>query len=184
MFLFLRDRTRVFSDAMRVLHFAPEPALKRVFESHGNLDYVTTDLLMRGVSVRSDICDLIFKDDVFDCVVCSHVLEHVPDDRRAMRELGRVLRPGGFALILVPILRPPGGRTYEDGSIVEPAERLRAFGQEDHVRMYGQDFPARLAEEGFDVEVVAYPQELGAEATSRFGLIENEQLFVCRTERR
>ena len=99
MFLYLRgpDEPLVASPT-RLLHFAPEPALRQVFERYSNIEYVTTDLDMRNVSLHMDITDLLFRDDVFDCVICSHVLEHVEQDRVAMSEIGRVLRPDGFAL--------------------------------------------------------------------------------------
>jgi len=165
MFLYLRNETRIFTEPTRLLHCAPEPALQAVFERHTNIDYVTTDLARSTVSIRMDVEDLLFRDDVFDCVIISHVLEHVPDDHAAMRELARVTRPDGFALILVPILGTPDGRTLEDSSVVDPKERERVFGQDDHVRKYGQDFPERARAAGFDVTDVPYPELLGAEPT-------------------
>jgi len=183
MFLYLRDETRILTGPVRLLHFAPEPALTSVFERHTNIDYVTTDIARSNVSIRMDIEDLLFRDDVFDCVIISHVLEHVPDDHVAMRELARVTRADGFALILVPILGTPDGRTLEDPSIVDPKERERVFGQDDHVRKYGQDFPERVRAAGFDVTDVPYPELLGAESTRRHGLLARERLFVGRPVR-
>lgn len=180
MFLYLRDETTVFTQPTRLLHFAPETSFRRTFERHDNVEYVTTDLEMPGVSLRMSIDDLLFRDRVFDCVICSHVLEHVPDDYAAMREIGRVLRPSGFALILVPILGTPDGRTLEDRSIVTPEEREAAYGQRDHVRKYGQDFAQRAERSGLDVTVVDYPRQLGPEATRLHALKPNEQLFICR----
>jgi SAM-dependent methyltransferase len=180
MFLYLRDETRIFTEPMRVLHFAPEPSLAAVFERHANVDYVTTDLTRRDVSIRMDMTDLLFRDDVFDCVIASHVLEHVPDDHAAMREAGRVTKPSGFALLMVPIMGTPDGRTVEDPSIVDPEERERAFGQRDHVRKYGRDFPDRARAAGFEVTAVSYPKQLGTEVAGRHALTPNEQLFICR----
>ncbi len=180
MFLYIRDETRILTDPTRLLHFAPEPALTTVFERHPNVDYVTTDLSGRNVSIRMDMADLLFRDDVFDCVIASHVLEHVADDHAAMQELRRVTKPSGFTLLMVPILGTPGGRTLEDPSIVDPKERERLFGQRDHVRKYGPDFPDRAREAGFDVTAVSYPKQLGADTTRRHALAPNEQLFVCR----
>jgi SAM-dependent methyltransferase len=180
MFLYLRDETPIFTEPMRVLHFAPEPSLATVFERHANVDYVTTDLSRRDVSIRMDMTDLLFRDDVFDCVIASHVLEHVPDDDAAMREVGRVTKPSGFALLMVPIMGTPGGRTFEDPSIVDPEERERAFGQRDHVRKYGRDFPDRAKAAGFEVSAIRYPEQLGKAATRRYALTPNEQLFICR----
>jgi SAM-dependent methyltransferase len=180
LFLYLRDETAIFTTPTRLLHFAPEPALTAVFERHANIDYVTTDIAGSHVSIRMDAEDLLFRDDVFDCVIISHVLEHVHDDRAAMRELARVARPGGFVLILVPILGTPDGRTLEDPSIVDPKERERVFGQHDHVRKYGEDFPKRVREAGFDVSDLPYATVLGPEVTRRHALFQRERLFVCR----
>jgi SAM-dependent methyltransferase len=184
MFLYLRDETSIFTAPTRLLHFAPEPALSAVFERHPNIDYVTTDIAGSDVSIRMDAEDLLFRDNVFDCVIISHVLEHVPDDQRAMSELARVLRPDGFALIMVPILGTPDGRTFEDPSIVDPRERERIFGQADHVRRYGHDFPDRARAAGFDVTDVPYPGLLGAETTRLHGLFPSERLFIGRPDTR
>lgn len=180
LFLYLRDETRILTEPTRLLHFAPEPALTTVFERHANIDYVTTDLSGRNVSIRMDMTDLLFRDGVFDCVIASHVLEHVTDDHAAMREVRRVTKPSGFALLMVPIMGTPDGRTIEDPSIVDPEERVRAFGQHDHVRKYGRDFPDRARAAGLDVTVVSYPKQLGADAARLHALAPNEQLFVCR----
>jgi SAM-dependent methyltransferase len=179
MLLFLLNETPVFASPATILHFAAEHALARWFRGQSDIDYVTTDLADPTVSVRMDIADNLFRDGVFDCVICSHVLEHVPDDRAAMREIRRVLKPTGFALILVPILGTSDGRTFEDPSIVLPEERERAFGQHDHVRRYADDFPDRLREADFDVEPILYGQRLGARARRAFGLM-NDTLFLCR----
>ena len=180
LYLYLRDHTRVLEGPTRLLHFAPENALRAVFEAEPAIEYVTTDLEMEGVSVRMDICELLFRDGVFDCVICSHVLEHVPDDHRAMSEVLRVLKPDGLALIMVPILGTPDGKTYEDPAIVTPEERERAFGQRDHVRIYGEDFPDRLRDAGFDVEEVKPGSNFEPGSIERFGLYPKERIFVCR----
>lgn len=178
-YLYLRDETTVFTASTRLLHFAPEPALRGVLERCKTIDYVTTDLEMRDVSIHMDIHNLLFRDSVFDCVICSHVLEHVEDDYAAMREIRRVLRPDGFALILVPILDTPDGRTREDADTLTPGQRERAYGQADHLRAYGADFPARAREAGFAVSAIGYPKDLGTAAIKLFGLNSREQLFVC-----
>jgi SAM-dependent methyltransferase len=182
-FLYLRDETELLSGSPRVLHFAPEPAMAAVFESLPNVEYVSTDIEMPGVSMHMDIESLLFRDGVFDLVICSHVLEHVGNDIAAMREIGRVLAEDGIALIMVPQLANPRETTQEDPLITEPAERERVYGQGDHVRAYGTDFPDRVRAAGMEAEVVAYPRQLGEEATRKYALTPSEQIFVCRPVR-
>src|SRR5215213_7241660 len=151
--LFLRRSTNLYRDSLRVLHIAPEPGLRRELRSLDNLDYVTADLHDPTVNVRMDVTDIDFPEESFDVILCSHVLEHVSDDQRAMREFRRILRRDGWALINVPS-DPNRTEIYEDESIVQPAERLEHFGQQDHVRVYSTaGFVRRLRDAGFEVEV-------------------------------
>jgi SAM-dependent methyltransferase len=169
LWLYLERKTNLFVDRLRVLHFAPERIFEEKLRSRPNLEYVSTDLARERADVKADITNLPFPDESFDVVLCSHVLEHVLDDRKAMRELHRVLRPDGWALVLVPI-DFSREETYEDPTIVAPAERERSFGQADHVRVYGRDFPARLEEAGFGVRVEDFRGELGESEARRYGL--------------
>ena len=151
--LFLRRSTNLYHDRLRVLHVAPELGLQRELAQLPNLEYITGDLYASNVSRELDVTAIDFSDETFDVILCSHVLEHVIDDRQAMRELRRVLRPDGWALINGPS-DPRRAETYEDDSIVDPHQRLAHFGQSDHVRIYsGEGFLTRLIEAGFDVEV-------------------------------
>jgi SAM-dependent methyltransferase len=179
LWLYLERKTNLLVDRLRVLHFAPERIFEEWLESRPNLDYVSTDLERERATVKADITDLPFPDDSFDVLLCSHVLEHVVDDRKAMRELYRVLRPSGWALVLVPIdfIR---SETFEDPAVVAPAERERLFGQDDHVRVYGRDFPARLEEAGFTVRVEDFIGELGESEARRYGLRPRQpDLHLC-----
>lgn len=169
LWLYLEDKTNLLSDRLRVLHFAPERILQKRLESQPNLDYVSSDLERRRAMVKADITDLPFPDASFDVILCSHVLEHVVDDRKAMRELYRVLRTGGWAIVMVP-MSSRRGETFEDPTIVAAEDRERVFGQADHVRIYGQDFKARLEEAGFTVRVEDYRRELGEAAAQTYGL--------------
>ena len=140
---------------------------------------MTTDLdPAQDVDLRLDITALELPDDAFDAVICSHVLEHVPDDAAAMRELRRITAPGGFTLVMVP-LALDRATTYEDPSVTAPDARRRAFLQHDHVRLYAPDIADRLGDAGFDVEVVDMRAELGDEA-ARYGLLASDLVFVCR----
>jgi hypothetical protein len=161
----------------RLLHFAPEPLFDPVFERLPQLERVTADLYAPA-DLRLDITEMDLPDGSFDLILCSHVLEHVPDDRAAMSELRRVLADGGLALVLTPYRddRP----TYEDPSITAPLDRMVAFGQQDHVRIYGTDLADRLREAGFEVED-RIPAQLFDEMTvERFELDAAEHLFLCR----
>jgi SAM-dependent methyltransferase len=181
-FLYLLSRTRFFRDDLRVLHFAPEGCFHRWFRRLPNLEYTSADLMSPHAMERIDITDIPYPDDTFDTVLCSHVLEHVPDDRAAMAEVRRVLRPGGFAILHVPIDRSRE-QTFEDDRIVSPEDREKAFGQHDHVRLYGRDFAERLEAAGFHVEVEAFGQDLRQEDVRRFGLRRNELIHRCTKPR-
>jgi SAM-dependent methyltransferase len=150
LWLFLTEKTDPFDgQPKKMLHVAPELCLEPRFLQRVGDGYLTADLNSPRAMVKMDITDIEFPDESFDVIYCSHVLEHVDDDRKAMREFYRVLKTGGWAILLVPITDPV---TFEDPSVVDPQERLRVFGQEDHVRRYGPDYVDRLREAGFRVE--------------------------------
>jgi SAM-dependent methyltransferase len=161
----------------RLLHFAPEPLFDRFFAERREFDRVTADLYAPA-DLRLDITQMDLPDESFELILCSHVLEHVPDDRAAMAELRRVLRPGGLCLVLTPYRsdRP----TYEEPSITEPLDRMVAFGQQDHVRIYGSDLAERLRGAGFEVEDRTPAELFESETVERCELDPNEHLFLCR----
>src|SRR5204863_5015044 len=149
--LYFGEMTNLFDGQdKRVLHVAPEACFEPRLKSRLGTNYLTADLLNPHAMVRMDITNIQYPDNHFDAVYCSHVLEHVPDDKKAIREFHRILRPDGWAILLVPIT---ADRTIEDPSITDARERLRVFGQEDHVRRYGPDYVERLREVGFTVKV-------------------------------
>jgi SAM-dependent methyltransferase len=151
LWLYVQTRTDLFDGRpKKVLHVAPEPCLKPRLRRRLGDGYTTADLFDPTAMVRMDIMDIHYPDQHFDVIYCSHVLEHVEDDRKAMREFHRVLRSDGWAILLVPIT---ARETFEDPSITTPEERLKTFGQEDHVRRYGPDYADRLRDAGFRVEV-------------------------------
>lgn len=159
-----------------MLHVAPETALEPLFRRVPGLKRVTADLLRRDVMTRLDLTELPFDDDTFDAIYCSHVLEHVPDDAAAMAELQRVLRPGGWAILQVPVLRE---MTDEDPSVVRPEDRLRRFGQKDHVRVYGLDYADRLARSGFEVRVDDFTRRIPPARRAYLGLDPKENVYLC-----
>ncbi|MBT8273726.1 MAG: methyltransferase domain-containing protein [Bacteroidia bacterium] len=175
--LYLKRETDFFSSSKRVLHFAPEQAFYKRFRKMEQLDYITTDLNSPLADVKADICDLPFKDDEFDIIFCNHVLEHIPDDTRAMKELYRVLKPGGYGIFQIPqdLSRET---TFEDDSITDRRERAKIFGQYDHVRIYGRDYFDKLRSVGFKVEEVDYTASFSAEDIDKYRLAKGEILPV------
>ncbi len=177
--LFLKRFTNLFAGTpKRFLHFAPESRLERRLREIPNLDYLSADLNEHRAMVAVDIRDIPYPACSFDAIYCSHVLEHVPEDRSAMREMHRVLRPGGWALVLVPIR---GEHTFEDPTVTTPEERVRLFGQADHVRRYGRDIADRLREARFRVSVYSTLQIAGEEGVDRFSLHVGDSgvVFFC-----
>jgi SAM-dependent methyltransferase len=185
LWLFIRERTDLLKRPVRVLHFAPEWALYRRLRAAPDVEYHTGDLWPSTIAHETlDITAIPYPEQSFDYIMVSHVLEHVEDDRKALAELLRVLRHGGAALLQHPIDHDRR-QTLEDPAITSPAERLERFGQTDHVRVYGRDFPERLAGAGFDVEVVAYADEVPAAEADRYGLVDPgatraQDIYVCR----
>jgi SAM-dependent methyltransferase len=147
---YLRERTELFARPHRLLHFAPERCFERRFDRSPSVDYVTADLERGRAMQRLDITRLALPDASFDAVLAVDVLEHIDDDGAALREVHRVLRPGGWALLRVP-LDATRARTLQDPAIQSPEDRAREYGHPVHVRLYGRDFPDRLRQAGFQV---------------------------------
>ena len=180
MWLFLRDETTFFSseEKQKVLHIAPEQCFLDIFRKQKNLEYITSDLESPIADVKADICDLPFDDNSFDVVFCNHVLEHIPDDTKAMQELFRVVKPNGMGIFQIPqdISR---AKTFEDNTITDRKERAKIFGQYDHVRIYGKDYFDKLRSVGFRVDEIDYTKNIAPEKLERFCLMKNEILPVC-----
>lgn len=162
--------------AGNVLHVAPKEHLGSKFRSVPGINYLTADIVDGRAMVTMDLTDIQYPAAHFDVIYCSHVLEHIPDDRRAMREMHRVLRPDGVAFIQVPLAKAP---TYEDFSITTDAGRFEAFGQEDHVRLYGPDIAERLEESGFNVTIATAASFLSAEEIRKMAIGERS-IVVAR----
>ena len=178
LWLFLKKETDFFSAPAKVLHFAPEQAFYKRFKNLKNLDYTTTDLYSPLADVKADICDLPFENDTYEVIFCNHVLEHIPDDTKAMQELYRVLKPGGMAILQIP-QEMSRATTFADDTITDPKERAAIFGQYDHVRVYGRDYFDKLRSIGFRVEEVDYTKKLSASEIDRYRLAKDEILPVC-----
>jgi SAM-dependent methyltransferase len=174
---FLLHNTNFLDGASKsLLHIAPEEMLEVLFRNVPGIEYLSADLFSPNAMVRMDITAIDYPDDSFDIIYCSHVLEHVQEDRKAMREFKRVLRPEGACLIQVPVYGEP---TKEDPTVTSPEERLRLFGQEDHVRKYGADIEDRLVESGFEVTKLVAGDTLGEAECERMLIPIHETLFFC-----
>ena len=179
LWLYLKNETSFFKAKLKVLHFAPESALMNQFKKLKNLSYDTVDLNSPIADIKADICDLPFLDNSYDFILCNHVLEHVIDDDKAMRELYRVLKKNGIGIFQVPI-DYNRDTTFEDFSVTNKKERNKLFGQYDHVRIYGLDFFDRLQKAGFSVERCEYTSKLSKEDIIKFCLPKKEIIPVCR----
>lgn len=179
LWLYLTRETSLFSQPTKLLHVAPEQAFYKLFIQQKNIAYTTTDLHSPLAMVKADICALPFEDNSFDMILCNHVLEHIPDDTKAMQELYRVLKPNGIGIFQIPqdLNRET---TFEDNSITDPKERAKIFGQYDHVRIYGRDYFDKLRQIGFRVTEEDYTQKFSVAEIDRYRLAKGEIIPVCR----
>jgi SAM-dependent methyltransferase len=180
--LFFQSRPELLRDIGSLLHLAPEWTLRRRLSGLGHVRYVTADLDQPGVDLHLDLTAADLPDASFEGVICSHVLEHIPDDAAAMRELCRITAPGGWCLVMVP-LDLNREHTYEDPSITTPEARHRAFGRPDHVRMYAPDIELRLQAAGFAVERIQPYPAFGEERCRRCAIAAFEEVLLCRPHR-
>ena len=172
LWLYLERETELFESLPRLLHIAPEVCLMRHFKPRYKSSperYQTADLESPLADLHFDIQQIPLADESFDVVICNHLMEHVEDDRKAMRELHRILKKGGWGVLLSPV-DLTRQTTFEDDTITDPEERTRIFGQYDHRRLYGNDFADRLREAGFEVEDLDYAASLSDEERTRYGL--------------
>ena len=177
--LWLKESSNLFEGYPRLLHIAPEVSLMRHFKRHyrDSKNYITADLESPLADLHFDVQSIPLEDQSVDVIICNHLLEHVEDDRRAMAELYRILKPGGWGIMLVPEDR---GRatTFEDDTITDPDERTRIFGQYDHRRIYGKDYDERLQKVGFRVERIAYTERLSPELRQRYAIGSDDLVVV------
>jgi SAM-dependent methyltransferase len=179
MYLYLKRKTRFFVDSEKLLHVAPEYCFIERFEAMKNLDYVTADIESPLAKIKMDIHQIPFAANTFDVAFCNHVMEHVEDYHRAMRELCRVLKPGGWAIVQSP-QDWSKAHTFEDPTITDPKERERVFWQNDHLRLFGRDYGRELEKAGFDVTEDRFVMELPAEEVARYALPKDEIIYFCR----
>lgn len=179
LWLYLNRELQVFTKPLKLLHFAPEQCFYKRFRNSDNINYTTTDIESPLADVQADICELPFEDNQYDLILCNHVLEHITNDTKAMQELYRVLKPGGTAVLQIP-LDMNRKETFEDDSITDPKQRAQIFGQYDHVRVYGMDYFNKLESIGFKVEAVDYTTTLNSKEIDRYRLAAGELIPVVR----
>ncbi|GAB5565852.1 MAG: class I SAM-dependent methyltransferase [Winogradskyella sp.] len=179
LWLYLKYETNFFKEELKVLHFAPEQCFLKRFRSLKNITLTTTDLESPIADVKADICNLPFEDNSYDVILCNHVLEHIPDDTKAMQELYRVMKPNGWGIFQIPqdLNR---SKTFEDDTITDKTERAKIFGQYDHVRVYGRDYFDKLRSIGFIVEEVDYTAILSDENIDKYRLAKGEIIPLVR----
>ena len=184
LWLYIERETDLLNNYPTLLHIAPEVALKRQFEKHYGTEhadnYLTADLESPLAKLHFDIQDIPLEDESVDVVICNHILEHVEDDRKALRELCRILRKGGWGVVLVP-QDYTREKTFEDDTITSPEERARVFGQYDHRRIYGRDYAERVRECGFEVEEIEYEKHLSEEERKQYSTAKERLYIVHRT---
>lgn len=177
-YLYLKNKTNIFYKELKVLHIAPRENLQKVLKSCANIDYLSADLRSPLAMIKMDITNIKCEDNLFDIIICNHVLEHIPNDQKAMSELYRVLKPGGWAILQVPISLSLN-KTYEDPLIVTPEEREKVFGQSNHVRIYANDYKDTLKKAGFFVQVYNFAKEFGEIVSRKYGLLKDENIYIC-----
>ncbi|HEU5291888.1 MAG TPA: class I SAM-dependent methyltransferase [Cyclobacteriaceae bacterium] len=175
--MYLSNQTDFFKSSKDVLHIAPEACYIKRFEKLHGEKYITADIESPLAKVKMDIHQIPFEENRFDVVLCNHVLEHVRDDIQAMKEIYRVLKPGGFAIMQIPFYNPVPDITFEDPSITDKREREKIFGQDDHVRKYGKDYPQRIERSGLRVSEEGFVNNMPDETRKKFGLAKGEIIY-------
>lgn len=181
LWMFFNKKTNLFSDKIDLLHMAPEQPFIKRFRKLENINYTTADLFSPLADVKTDIRDMPFKDNSFDAFICNHVMEHIDEEQKAIKEVYRILRPNGWAILQVPIDYSLDV-TYEDDSITEPKDRENHFGQYDHVRQYGLDYPMRLRKAGFKVVEDDFVKTFSEEEIEKYRFDKNEIIYFCVKE--
>lgn len=181
MWLFLKNKTNFFTDNLKFLHIAPEYCFIKIFKGMKNLDYLTADLISPWADVKMDVHDIPFEENTFDVVICNHVLEHVDDADKVMKEFYRVMKPGGWGIFQVPI-DYNNSVTIEDRSVTDLRERERLYWQSDHLRLFGRDYGDKLTAAGFKVTESNFINEIDPKLVERYALDKNEIVYYCQKD--
>ena len=177
LWLFLKETTPYLTQPSTVLHIAPEPCLISRLKNIQGKNYITADLESPLADIKMDVHHTPFDKETFDLIICNHVLEHVENDQVVMKELYRILKPGGMGILQVPFFHPIPETTLEDPAITDPREREKHFGQSDHVRKYGKDYPTRIKQAGFEPITSSFASTLSDEVVMRYGIVKSEIIY-------
>jgi len=177
---YIEKETNLLNDKLKLLHFAPEWCLIPIFKQAKNLEYYSADINPNYADFQVDITNIPFADATFDYVICSHVLGHVPDEKKAVKEIFRVLKPNGVALVLT-IINSNNPHTFETSEANTPEKRLQYYSEQDLLRLHGTDFEQRLKSGGFHVETIDYRKKMGEEIWKKYALGDGkrELIFKC-----
>jgi len=178
---YIANKTNILNsqNSIKLLHIAPEKNLKKVFRNSNKIQYIDGDLNLLAADKKIDITDINFEDIFFDVIICSHVLEHIVDNRKVTYELFRVLRPEGFAILQVPISKK-AKETFEDFTITTPEGREKYFGQKDHIRIYSKDYKNRFESVDFKLDLYGIKNDLTIKEIKILGLNQEEILYICK----
>jgi SAM-dependent methyltransferase len=179
LWLYLKQRTDFFTKPHKMLHIAPEQCFYKLFRAQKNLSYTTGDYNSPIADIHFDLHKAPFEDNSFDVIFCNHVLEHVEDSAVCMKELYRIMKPGGWGIFQVP-LDTTAQKTLEDKSIVTEEDREKHYWQKDHVRLFGLDYKDKLAAAGFSVTVDDFVNTISEELQDRYRLPKGEMIYLCR----
>jgi SAM-dependent methyltransferase len=175
----MQNKTDILTKQNTVLHFAPEAPIYKILAKQSNIDYYPCDLYPTYGMHKVDVTDIPYRDDFFDYVIINHVLEHIADEKQALCELFRVLKPNGTVIISVPICRNLE-KTFEDSRISTKEDRLKYYGQEDHVRLYGLDYKSRFSQiDGVEIREFSPRKEMDDDMISKYGFIKDDVVMLC-----
>lgn len=177
LFYVLEKYTDISSISGRVLHFAPEGAIETYIRRNEHVDYYSGDIVQGKAMHVTDITDIPYKDSMFDYVISNHILEHIEDEGKAVSEIKRVLKRGGKWIFSFPVCKDI--KTYEDKEIVLPEQRLKAYGQKDHVRLYGYDFAKRFEQYGLKLDIYSPKNELDDDLIAKYGFIKDDMIIIA-----
>lgn len=173
----MQKKLNVFTASGKILHFAPEPSIQKVIRQNKQIDYYTGDIRPGRAMYVIDITDIQYKDNTFDYIISNHIMEHIPDEGKAVSEIKRVLKPNGKWILSFPICTDM--KTYEDKTITSPEQRLEKYGQKDHVRLYGYDFAERYEGYGLELQIYSPEKELDNDQINKFGFIKDDIIIVA-----